>query len=343
MFLWTRGGEEDRWHAPAAPGAYEWWGFEALDARAELAFSLRIAAGDPMDPVYAGKLARDPAAPGTLPGRNILVRVVLYQQGRRVLARTLRPAPDRFAASASSGAVSAGPARVRIEESAQARVYLVEVEPDVRLAFSGRPGRAAASAPASAPVWDLSSLDLKVQGEIQVGSGASRRDLAFSGRGVHDHGFGPASPLPAVRSWAWGWAHAWEFAVAWRQVELDSGEVDTLLLVDRAGEPLLAEPARSRPFRARYSLLGIPYRRQWRLDAPSGAGLAVERLRTLGSSPVGMRFLSNIRFSVLDPPPRMRLVDGVGMSSVARPQRAQVRPLRWLARAREIWTSGAQA
>jgi hypothetical protein len=296
-----------------------------------------------MDPVYAGKLARDPDAHDSLPERNVLVRLVLYQEGRRVLARTMRPAPEEFAASPSSGAVRAGAARVRIEESAQERTYLVEVEPGTRLTFRGPPGRPAASQPATGPVWDLTSLDLKVDGEVEIGTAGSSRRLAFDGRGVHDHGFGPDAAAPAVRSWAWGWAHAWEFAVAWRQVELETGAVDTLLVVDRAGEPLLAEPVRSRPFRARYSLLGIPYRRQWRLDAPSGAGLAVERLRTLGSSPIGMRFLSNIRFSVLEPPPRMRLVDGAGMSSVARPQRAQVRPLRWLARAREIWTSGARA
>jgi hypothetical protein len=127
--------------------------------------------------------------------------------------------------------------------------------------------------------------------------------------------------------------------VAWRQVHLVSGEVESLLVVDRDGEPFIGETARSRPFRTRYSLMGIPYRRQWRLDAPSGAGLAVERLSTLGSSPVGMRFLSSVRFSVRDPTPRLRLVDGIGLSSVARPRRAGVPPLRWLALARDAWTA----
>jgi hypothetical protein len=337
MFLWTRGGVEDRWHAPAAPGAYEWWGYEALDPEEQLAFSLRIAAGDPMDPRYAGLLARGSGA--ARPDRNILVRAVLYRRGRRVLARSFRPGPDEFAASWSSGAVRAGDALVRVEESAHGRSYHLELQPGTRLTFAGPPGMPAGTGPPDAAVWDLAPLDLRVRGEVEVGEGVTRERLRFRGRGVHDHGYGPASPQGMVLSWAWGWAHAREFAVAWRQVAFASGDLDTLLVVDREGEPFIGELARSRPFRARYSIMGIPYRRQWRLDAPSGAGLAVERLATLGSSPVGMRFLSSIRLSVQDPTSRMRLVDGLGLSSVARPQRARVPPLRWLALVREAWTS----
>jgi hypothetical protein len=337
MFLWTRGGVEDRWHAPTTPGAYEWWGFEALDTGSELAFSLRISAGDPMDPEYARVLARDRAA--ARPDRNVLVRAVLYRKGRRVLARSFRAGAEEFAASTSSGAVRAGAASVRIEESARGRAYVVELDPGTRLTFSGPPGRPPGTGTPEASVWDLAPLDLDVSGQVETGTGSPGERLHFQGRGVHDHGFGPSSPGYLARSWAWGWAHAREYAVAWRQVLHVSGEVESLLVVDREGEPFIGETARSRPFRTRFSLMGIPYRRQWRLDAPSGAGLAVERLSTLGSSPVGMRFLSSVRFSVRDPAPRLRLVDGIGLSSVAWPRRAGVPPLRWLARARDAWTS----
>ena len=89
MFRWTRGGAEDRWHQIGTPGGYEWWGFEALDAERELAFSLRISAGDPMDPVYAGLLARENGHARALPERHLLVRTVLYRRRRRILARTI--------------------------------------------------------------------------------------------------------------------------------------------------------------------------------------------------------------------------------------------------------------
>ncbi|MCZ6601252.1 MAG: hypothetical protein O7D35_04355 [Acidobacteria bacterium] len=339
MFQWTRAGTEDRWHGSGRPGGYEWWGFEALDADRRLAFSLRIAAGDPMDPEYVACMARASGSRSALAQEHILVRAVLYRDGRRVMARSFRPDPDTFRASSTSGAVQAGGISVVVEETAGGRTYRVELEPGTVLEFAGPPGRAPAVGTPAGPVWDLSWLNLAVRGRIRLGQGKAAETVTFSGRGVHDHGYGPVSPLSKVRSWAWGWGHAWEYGIAWRQVHLVSGEVDTLLLVDREGEPLLAETARSRPFRRRYSLLGIPYRRQWRLDTPSGAGLAVERQATLGSSPVGMRLLTNLRLSVRDPETRLRLVDGIGMSSVARPQRARLRSLRWLVRARETWTT----
>jgi len=338
MFQWTRAGTEDRWHSPDRPGGHEWWGFEALDVDRRLAFSLRIAAGDPMDPEYAACMARIPADEGTLAENHILVRAVLYREGRRVMAHSFRPSPATFQASPTSGAVQAAGIRVVVEEKAAGRTYRVELDPGTVLEFSGPPGRAPNTGTPAGPVWDLAWLNQVVRGKIRLGQGESAETITFSGRGVHDHGYGPVSPLTEVRSWSWGWGHAWEYGIAWRQVHLVSGEVDTLLLVDREGEPLLAEAARSRPFRSRYSLLGIPYRRQWRLDTP-GAGLAVERQATLGSSPVGMRLLTNLRLLVRNPETRMRLVDGIGMSSVARPQRARMRSLRWLVRARETWTT----
>jgi hypothetical protein len=337
MFHWTRAGTEDRWHAPETPGAYEWWGFEALDRQKQLAFSLRISAGDPVDPEYSAILARGGA--GTKPAQNLLVRAVLYQKGRRVMARSFRPSPETFQASASTGAVQAGEARVVVEESATGRIYRLTLGQGTILEFSGPPGRPASTQVPGHPVWDLAWLNQAVKGTIQLGQDAGGGQVAFDGRGVHDHGYGPSSPLPEVKSWAWGWGHAWEYGIAWRQVHLVSGEVDNLLLVDKDGEPLLAETARSRPFRTRYSMLGIPYRRHWRLDTEGGAGLAVERQLTLGSSPVGMRLLTTLRLSLRDPAERMRLVDGLGLSSVARPQRARLMPLRWLLRARESWTA----
>jgi hypothetical protein len=339
MFHWTRAGTEDRWHAPVTPGAYEWWGFEALDREHQLSFSLRISAGDPVDPEYAALVARNGRGDAAGPGRHLLVRAVLYQRGRRVMARSFRPAPETFQASDTSGAVQAGDARVVVEESATGRIYRLTLGQGTVLEFSGPPGRPASTEAPGHPVWDLAWLNQAVTGRIRLGQESGNEEVTFNGRGVHDHGYGPASPSPEVRSWAWGWGHAWEYGIAWRQVHLVSGEVDTLLLVDRDGEPLLAETARSRPFRTRYSMLGIPYRRHWRLDTEGGAGLAVERQLTLGSSPVGMRLLTTLRLSLRDPAERMRLVDGMGLSSVARPQRARLRPMRWLVRARESWTS----
>jgi hypothetical protein len=310
-----------------------------MDVDRRMAFSLRIAAGDPMDPEYSAGVARNSGNRATRAQDHILVRAVLYREDRRVMARSFRPPPGTFQASPTSGAVQAEAIRVMVEETAAGRTYRVDMEPGTFLEFAGPPGNAAATGTPPGPVWDLSWLNLVVHGRIRLGQGTAAETVTFAGRGVHDHGYGPASPLNKVRSWAWGWGHAWEYGIAWRQVLLASGEVDTLLLVDREGEPFLAETALSRPFRSRYSLLGIPYRRQWRLDTPSGAGLAVERQATLGSSPVGMRLLTNLRLSVRDPETRLRLVDGIGMMSVARPQRARSRSLRWLVRARESWTT----
>ena len=347
MFRWTRGGVEDRWHGLTHPGAYEWWGFEALDTERQLAFSLRISAGDPIDPSYARILSRrsdgDPTggdATVARPDRHVLVRVVVYRQRRRVLARTFRPEPGLFAASATSGAVRAGDVTVQVEEKPSNRAYHLAIEPGTRLTFQGPPGQAAGTEPLAGPVWDLAPLDLRVSGTIAIPgrAGEGPRHMEFSGRGVHDHGAGPASPVPGVRSWAWGWAHAWEFAVAWRQVVLESGEIDSVLIVDREGRPFIGEAVRSRRFRPRYSILGVRHSRQWRLDA-SRAGLAIERSSTLASSPLGMRFLTNIRLSVHDADGQMRLVDGFGLSSVARPVRARQAPWRWLTLARDRWTS----
>ena len=334
MLRCTRGGLHDRWHGP---GATDWWGFEAVDPGRHLVFCLRIAVADPMDPHWARELARtNGAAEPPRPERHVLVRAVVYRHGRRILARTVRPPMSEFRAASTSGAVEAGPARVRVEETAGARRYIVEVDPGTRLEWTGPAGVPAGVEPLREPVWDLSALDLHVRGTVQPSSGPA---LPFEGRGVHEHGAAPAAMAYPVRTWAWGWAHAWDFAVAWRQVVTDDGAYHTLLIVDEAGRTLLDGAARSRRFRERYSLLGVPYRRQWRLDAEPGAGLAVERLRTLASSPIGMRFLTNIRFSVESPPGRLRLVDGIGLTSVARPFRVRVAPVRWLLQARDLLLS----
>ncbi|MFQ5768649.1 MAG: hypothetical protein ACE5ID_11805, partial [Acidobacteriota bacterium] len=82
MFQWTRCGVEDRWHDSQTPGSYEWWGYEAVDRERGLSFSLRIAAGEPMDPRYARRLSREDGRGATLPIQNVVVRVVLYH-GRK--------------------------------------------------------------------------------------------------------------------------------------------------------------------------------------------------------------------------------------------------------------------
>lgn len=338
MLCWTRGGIEDRWHGLTGAGAYEWWGFEARDTERELAFSLRISVGDPMDPSYVRAVSRAGDAAQVRPADHVSVRVVLYHKNRRILARTLRPDPTLFKASVTSGAVRAGDVRVQVEENPTGRTYRLDIEAGTHLTFTGPPGLPASTAPLTASVWDLAPLDLKVVGSIAVPapSGGDVRQVEFSGRGVHDHGAGPMSPVPGVRSWAWGWAHAWEFAVAWRQVELDDGTVESVLIVDRDGQPFIGEAVRSRRFRPRYSLLGVRYNREWRLDA-CGAALAVGHFSTLASSPIGMRFLTNIRLWVQGGDGTMRLVDGFGLSSIARPVRARQVPWRWLASARDLW------
>ncbi|MFQ5718676.1 MAG: hypothetical protein ACE5IK_03925 [Acidobacteriota bacterium] len=340
MVRWTRGGMEDRWHGFTRPGAYEWWGFEAYDADRDIAFALRISAGDPMDPTYARLVARPEVTDDGRPDRHVRTRVVVYRHGQRLLARTARPDGADFAASTTSGAVHAGDVRVQVEERPAGRTSVVEVGSGTRLAFCGPAGRAAGTGDLDGSVWDLAPLDLRVTGTLEVPRrGGGIETLEFSGRGVHDHGAGPGTPRPGVRSWAWGWAHAWEFAMAWRQVVLDSGDVHSLLVVDRDGEPFIGEEVRSRRFRPSVSLLGVPHRRRRRLDAASGARLAVERSRTLASSPIGMRFVTNVRLSVDDAGGDIRLVDGMGLSSVARPARARKAPWHWLTRARDVWTA----
>jgi carotenoid 1,2-hydratase len=187
------------------PGAYRWWYFDAVDARAETALVVIFFVGSVFSPYYASRLARGEAPS---PADHAAVNVALYRRGAR---------PLWVFSEYSRSRLEVGRRGVRVAQS------WFERREDGSIEIVVNDLQCALRKPVRAEIRVEPRADRLAASDVRLGSEAhgwrchvpravvrARFDspsLAFEGAGYHDENWGSEPPGQALSSWSWGRVH----------------------------------------------------------------------------------------------------------------------------------------
>ena len=200
------------WHRVTAPGGYEWWHFDAEDARGDLRVVATLYDGFPFHPEYlrahARYLRRPTRVAPAVPSQYTCADVAVYDGDRRVVRSLTRYPPGTFTASDERLELSVGPHAVRSDHDGVLQLTLGDV---AKLTF--RPAshgptveRRAASRELTGADhhWVLPGTTYEVEGTVYgLGKFGS---FPLSGRGYHDRQYGAGPTGWNLRRWVRGHA-----------------------------------------------------------------------------------------------------------------------------------------
>ena len=276
------GPEQDALHVdPAAPGAYEWWYFDALSDDEKWALVVIFFLGAPMSPYYkavanGGKSdARDWCGVFVSLHEKVEPPTVTARWRERAYAYNLYR-DGEF--SAERPAVAVGGSRMDAAAGADgAWTWTLDVrEPglwrgrtEARLTFTtfGAPPDLPPLGTSAAHNWVCVAPACRATGSVTLPTG---RSVAFAGNGYHDHNFG-CLPFADTEIWYWGRASVGTQAVVFYHREPPEGPADSLLVLP--GAPILAtRDVRFSLDEPQWSPYGLRHAR--RLDLRAGASCA---------------------------------------------------------------------
>lgn len=323
---------EDAWHALRQPGAYEWWYFDALSDDQEYGLVAIWFCGMPFSPDYNSHIDRHRRHPESVPPPDPCdygaFSFALYHRGRTIAYSLVEYDADDFAASTAHPEVRTGRNRFTYDsDTATYRlvvdVPLTEVTTGIPVALGrrltgsfafqnrtpnwlsdadadrlNRPGRASAT-----HTWNLVAPVCAVRGAATLFApdGETEREVAFTGRGYHDHNFDTEPMSRAINRWHWGRCWTGDRMLVYYATEPFRG----------AGAPfncgILFDDAEPRVVTDRLDVTFPSQRRNWlalkypdclRLRLPEDAGEAgewvVRKRHMVDSGPFYVRFLSEL-------------------------------------------------
>ncbi len=223
---------QEAWHALDAPGAYEWWYFDAEDVRQGLSVVCIWFDGFPFSPFYNSRTERwrsGSSEDRPLPSQHAAFSFQLYDQGRELVS-FIKEGPD-----ASFGQ---GPSRigVRFENSSfsfdpELDAYLLSLDfhdPARNLRVQGalrftarrryeyRRPHVCRMGAGRLHQWSLCLPVAEVTGSLTVdGPPGARRILHFAGEGYHDHNAGTEPMQAHYDRWYWGRAVSRRFELVY--------------------------------------------------------------------------------------------------------------------------------
>lgn len=296
------GASPDAGRRVTAPGGYEWWHFEAEDANAGVLLVATLYDGCPFHPAYLRAHARylhqptrvAPAVPAQYPCVSIAI-----SQNDRPLARSVTQfSPGSFQASDESPEARVGPHSLTAGADGALQLHLAGA---ARLAFRRSSEIAAVERrvlsrqmTGADHFWVLPSSRYDVEGTINLPNNAGAggaREVAFRGRGYHDHHYGTAPIGTALRRWIRGWA-AFEGQVRTFHIAQPRD-----LRVPDEHHFSVTEAGAFREVAVRTVNWGVGKRTGWALrysdfellgDQP-GEGLRLRNGRVIGSTPFSLR------------------------------------------------------
>lgn len=298
---------EDAAHAEllqTAPGAYEWWYFDALSHDGAWALTAIWFLGNPFSPYYRDSLRGRPANPYA---HNALF-FALYKHGalhayhftrfpeREIEADPVQPACLRFGPNTVVWDGQAYHLHVCDENANRRRL-------DADLWFQAPPLAPVAMQPSDrgeTHCWLPAAPSCQVSGQIMLrehaNPGAER--LRFEGLGYHDHNWGTLPFDARIKDWYWGRASlGTRESVLLYHVRYRNAAPVSHLLRFTEGRLTLHDPAAQvRLERVRTNGFLVPY--ATRLKVQSGDVSAVFHLGTrLDSAPFYVRTLCTARVS----------------------------------------------
>ena len=294
----------DAAHVMAAPGGYEWWHFDAEDAGGGVQLAATFYDGCPFHPGYlrahARYLRRPTRVPPAVPVEYPCVAVAAYVSGRPVVRRVVQYPPDTLRASDGRPELRVGPHSLTATAGGALQLAVAGTA-----SLSFRPscaGPAVERRVLSRELtgadhhWVLPAAAYEVEGTITVppdgGTGTGTRDVAFRGRGYHDHHFGSGPFAGGVRRWLRGRVTSGDdaraFHAAWpldarRPVECHLTLAGNSAAPDAAGPTITASDER----RASW---GLRYPTRVKIQGGAGGnGLRLANGRVLDCTPFSVR------------------------------------------------------
>lgn len=208
--------DPDRYFDLKAPGAHEWWYFDAISADGRDVLVIIYYAGLPFDPSYGVAAIRHIRNPGKYPRPDPLDHAAIglswHRDGKQVAYALSGHKADAFAYRADPFEVRVATSRVARDADGSYRLTVLTPSVD------GKPIRASIRfAPAAGTVplernlgspdrphhWILAAPDCRVDGTVAIGDTSTK----FAGRGYHDHNAGAEEMSLAMRRWEWGRVH----------------------------------------------------------------------------------------------------------------------------------------
>ncbi len=203
-----------------APGAYEWWYFDALSGDGEWALTCIWFLGNPFSPYYRLAARHQPADPYA---HNALF-FALYRQGRLyayhftrfpralVCADETRPATLRFGPNVLSCAD--GHYRLQLtDENANRRTLTADLTfaaprlsaPPSPVLGGGAGGGGNGAGGRGDHFWLPAAPVCRVRGRIELreAQNPGAEAIAFDGDGYHDHNWGTLPFAADIRDWYW--------------------------------------------------------------------------------------------------------------------------------------------
>jgi carotenoid 1,2-hydratase len=331
-------GVNQDFHRPQkAPGAYEWWHFDATDEKTGYSFSIQFFAGNLFSAYYQDSLktywektksplvdaSSKPAeeAPNPLDYCGVTFRI--FHQGNLVGESLQEFSGSFLKASDKQGAVLLGPNRFNWDERGDPPSYTVTVQAPVKggkkllrarlfftLLLSEFPSLPQAEIH-SIHTWVLAAPLCHVEGTLQWvdTKGESEKEQPFVGKGYHDHHFGSVPLDRFVKAWHWGRAFLGDETLVYSvQVPTEAEEKPEGFLVTAGPSGIQAWQVAFELSKNRRNFFWLPYQKN--LGFTDAQSLSISHRQILSDGPVSLIFEDQVQWTTGE-----KILKGKGMSN----------------------------
>ncbi len=322
-------GIDQDFHRPQkSPGAYEWWHFDGTDDSSGYSFSIQFYAGNLFSAYYQDSLkiywkktksplldpsqnseARDTPAmgpPNPLDYCGVSFR--LFHRGNMALESLQEFSQKSLKASDKHGAVLLGPNRFNWDPRGDPPSYVLTAQAPLdratvraRLFFAPLltqwPALPQPENP-STHTWILAAPLCHVEGTFQWVNreGESQKEVAFVGKGYHDHHVGTVPLDRFVKAWHWGRAFAEDQTLVYSiQTPVEAEEPTEGFLLTASKDGIRMAKTEFKPSKNNRNFFWLPYPK--RLESPDNSDFSVEHHQTLCDGPVSLIFEDNVQWT----------------------------------------------
>ncbi|NTV98080.1 MAG: carotenoid 1,2-hydratase [Chlorobiaceae bacterium] len=350
---------EEVWHEMKAPGAYEWWYFDAEDKESGISIVIIWFAGFPFSPYYNDRYDRWKRMDGSvppLPADFSGFSFQLYEKGRETV-NFMREGPcglfessrrsigARFEKNSFTFDRSNDEYSLDIDFSFPARQKEVRAtlcfKSCRRVVYEKKEGALSGSQPLNQ--WLLSVPKAEVSGTIEIREkpGSAIRRIPLRATGYHDHNVGVMPLQEYISRWYWGRAFSGNADIVYYLVFFRDRKLEPLTLIFlhdyEAGKTTVHDNVNIEESSFSRGLFAPVHSRVLDLSCEE-IRLNIRHERVLDSGPFYLRFISGITFSRNGT--RQEKIEGI--SEYLDPGRLQSRFMRFFTCSR-IWREGERS
>ena len=330
-------GVHQDFHRPLnTPGAYEWWHFDGTDDKSGYSFIIQFHAGNLFSAYYQDSLkiywektksplvnpTLVPDAPNPLDYCGVSFR--LFHKGRMVVESLQEFSPKSLKASDKHGAVLLGPNRFNWDERGDPPSYVLTVQAPLRggkttlrarLFFTPllkeNPILPQPEIP-STHTWILAAPVCHVEGTLEWVNreGEAKKEVAFLGKGYHDHHFGTVPLDRFIKAWHWGRAFIKDQTIVYSlQIPMEETENPTSFVWVNGPRVKGVVNIPLRPSLSKKNFFWLPYLSK--LNFHNDHNLYIHHRERLSDGPVSLVFKDYVQWE----PDGKERYQGEGMSN----------------------------